>query len=456
MATQPRTGIADFYERDVLPALTRRLDAAFPEFAWVRDPQGWHATNQAFTHATLGVRADRVVCHGDAPRGFLIHGHGATLWTTYLNDGHPARGREFIAAVRTLAERAGLDTSSLERPPTSIERKANLLHDTFVLCRRELTSDRGVQARAYLESRGIPAQRAADSGLGLMPDANRIRLALASHGYSDAEITNAPITADSRWTGRIVGAWRDRHSRVATLWARTLEPAADDRYLYLKGTARPDTVPYGLSTLLASGSRTETRDLLLVEGVIDVHILRAHAIDNVAALGGTATNSRLFETLADLGIANVTLALDNDQAGKTATTRAIEAAANAARSPLVWVINPDLLDNAKDPGELIRDRGRESWTRATAAPVCGITARALELTGPLADLRHEPGRRAGLARANAWLGTLHPRYSIEQTAALDTVAKTLGYDPEAVRRTFRASHWLKEPERTPSAHGIER
>jgi hypothetical protein len=42
--------------------LVERLDQAFPAFAWIRDARGGHATNHDFTHATLGVRADRVVC----------------------------------------------------------------------------------------------------------------------------------------------------------------------------------------------------------------------------------------------------------------------------------------------------------------------------------------------------------------------------------------------------------
>jgi len=45
MTTPDRLGIADFYEHEVLPALTERLDQAFPEFGWERDPRGWHATN---------------------------------------------------------------------------------------------------------------------------------------------------------------------------------------------------------------------------------------------------------------------------------------------------------------------------------------------------------------------------------------------------------------------------
>lgn len=65
---QERVRVVDFYKEIVLPALSERLDKAFPEFGWRRDPRGWVATNQQHTHDRLGVRADRVVAHD--PRGF--------------------------------------------------------------------------------------------------------------------------------------------------------------------------------------------------------------------------------------------------------------------------------------------------------------------------------------------------------------------------------------------------
>src|SRR3954452_3429160 len=153
MATAQRPNVADFYEREVLPALMRRLDQAFPEFGWRRDAHGWVATSAEHTRANLGARPDRVVCHGDAPRGFLIHGQGAVLWTTYLNDGHPTRGRDFVDAVRGLAERAGVDAAILDRPPSAEERRARVLEDAFTLSRRELLSDAGELPRAYRVAR---------------------------------------------------------------------------------------------------------------------------------------------------------------------------------------------------------------------------------------------------------------------------------------------------------------
>lgn len=83
-------GARDFYLEVVLPALADRLDQAFPEFGWRRDRDGWVATNEEHTHICLGVRAERVVAHGPAPQGFLVHGGDATLWTAYVN------GRRFI------------------------------------------------------------------------------------------------------------------------------------------------------------------------------------------------------------------------------------------------------------------------------------------------------------------------------------------------------------------------
>src|ERR671938_265825 len=108
--------IGDFYTETVLPALADRLDAVFPEFGWKRDTRGWVATNQETTHRLLGVRAQRVVAHGPAPRGFLVHGGDSMLWTAYANGGTVPRGEEFVRIVKDLAARAGVEKALIERP----------------------------------------------------------------------------------------------------------------------------------------------------------------------------------------------------------------------------------------------------------------------------------------------------------------------------------------------------
>lgn len=258
--------VVDFYTEMVLPGLAERLDIAFPEFGWRHDSRGWVATNEEMTHRVLGVRADRVVAHGPAPRGFLVHGGEATLWTSYVSGGSVPRGEEFARAVKDIAQRSGVDTSPIDRPVPR-DRRIDLLHDFFSLCRWELAGEGGSRAREYLEQRGLPADTIERSGLGVVPDPAWSRSALQAAGYSEPEIDRSNVLADSRWRGRICGAWRDETGRVRTLWARALEEsgAGESRYLYLRGASRsglPRTASQGFSRrrLLRHASLCSWRD----------------------------------------------------------------------------------------------------------------------------------------------------------------------------------------------------
>jgi DNA primase len=429
----------------VLPALAQRLDEAFPEFGWRRDRYGWVATNEQHTHARLGVRAERVIAHGPAPRGFFVHGGEPTLWTAYVNGGTVPRGPDFVRAVREIADRAGVDPSPLDhlqqRDPC-----AELLQAFFDLCRREFTSEGGANARAYLERRGFPQAAVADAGLGVVPPSVETSRLLEQVGYHPSEIAGAGVLADTRWPGRLCGAWRDPYGRIGTLWTRALDDseAAESRYLYLRGAGRTNLPPYGLSDLLAQPAETH-REIVLVEGFLDLHQLRAHGIENVAALGGTSVRRQAFEQLHRLGIDSVTLCLDNDDAGRTATARAIENTTRARQSPDVYVIDPARLAPANDPDELVRERGAAAWRELVATRTCAIAWRAGELARVTGDAP-APDRRAALARAGRWLGNLPPRLALEQEDALRSVAERCGYSTAAVERAFRARFW-RAPER---------
>jgi len=425
----------------VLPGLAERLDIAFPEFGWRRDPRGWVATNEEMTHRVLGVRADRVVAHGPAPRGFLVFGGEATLWTSYVSGGSVPRGEEFTRAVKDIAQRSGVDTSPIERPVPR-DRRIDLLHDFFSLCRWELAGEGGSRAREYLEQRGLPADTIERCGLGVVPDREWSRRALQAAGYSVPEIGRSNVLADSRWAGRLCGAWRDEAGKVRTLWARALDEGESpgSRYLYLRGASRTDLPPYGLSQVLKQPLPTK-RELVLVEGLFDVHHLRARGVENIAALGGTGIRAQTFERLSRLGFERVTLCLDRDRPGRAATTRAVEQAARAGRSPTMLVADPEALAPAKDPDGFVRERGIEAWPTVVASRICGITWQAQELVAGVRPESDVADRREALARAGAWLGMLPLRLALEQEDAVTAISGRCGYSGQAVRRAFQARYW---------------
>jgi hypothetical protein len=429
--------IVDFYTDVVLPALAQRLDQAFPEFGWRRDARGWVATNEEHTHARLGVRAERVVAHGPAPRGFLVHGGEPMLWTAYLAGGNPPRGAEFVRVVGELADRAGVDTTPLEseRPR---DRRAELLEEFFKLARLELVGDRGGRARDYLEQRAFPADAIETSELGVVPPFAFTERALRASGYRDRELETSGLFADGRWPSRLCGAWRDEWGRTGTLWARAIDDAGPEtaRYLYLRGATRTNLPPYGF--------HRGVRDLVLVEGFLDHHQLRAHGVENSAAIGGTATNPRLFEHLDRLGVQEITLCFDADDAGRAATARAIEHASRARISPAIHVVTGDW-GGAKDPDELTRRDGPAGWKRRLQQRECGVAWRAAEFAHGVGPAAPVSLRRQALARAGAWLGSLPPRLALEQEDAVQVVARRCGYSPEAASRSFRARYWDDAP-----------
>jgi DNA primase len=432
-----------------------RLPQVFPEFGWRHDAHGWVATNYEHTKAQFGVRADRVVAHALPllPRGLYIHGEDrAVLWTEYLNGGIVPRGADFVRAVKEIAERAGVDPSPLDRAQPR-DPRADLLQTFFDHCQRELASERGERAREYLEGRGFPRDAIEEAGLGLVPAPASTRELLERTGYGEDEIRASGIVADSRWPGRLCGAWRDDYGRVGTLWVRALDEAADakTRYLYLRGAARTNLPPYGLSD--ASSGDGVPAEIVVVEGLIDVHHLRARGIESVAALGGTSMRPQAFERLARRGIEAVTFCLDNDDAGRGATARAVEQSAQAESGPTVYVIDPEDLAPAKDPDELVRKEGAGAWRELLAGRTCGIEWRARELAAGVSRESPAAERRAALGRAGQWLGTLPPRLALEQEDALRAVVDRCGYSTEAAMRAFRVRFWAapdrsRQPDRS--------
>jgi hypothetical protein len=208
----------------------------------------------------------------------------------------------------------------------------------------------------------------------------------------------------------------------------------------LRGASRTNLPPYGFSDVLA-GSREARRDLVLVEGFFDLHTLRANGIENVAALGGVGIASSTFERLSRLGVEEVTLYLDRDEAGRTASARAVEHAARAGRSPAVFVVDPERLAPENDPDAFVRRRGIDAWSTLVETRECGIAWRTGELLQCITPESPLAMRRAALARAGSWLGTLPPRLALEQEDAVGAAADRCGYSPPAVERTFRARFW---------------
>ena len=269
--------------------------------------------------------------------------------------------------------------------------------------------------------------------------------ALTDRGYRVEEIEASGIVADNRWPARLCGAWRDEWGRIGTFWARALDNR-EPRYLYLRGAGRAHLPPYGLSDVLRLPYR-ERRELVLVEGLVDVHHLRAKGIANVAAIGGARIQPEKLVRLSKHGIKTVTLALDNDESGRDALARAIDQASRFDHAPALRVIHPAELGDAKDPDEYVRTHGVDRLRELVRDAECGVTWRTFDRMRHLEPDSPQRERRAALEDVGRWLGTLPPRLALEVEDAIWAASERAGYDPKAVERAFHAKFWGAGPER---------
>lgn len=321
-------------------------------------------------------------------------------------------GLDFRDALRTLAQRAGLEMQSgqnaarddghNERLYVANEAAAAFYHNLL------LQSEQGAEARAYFEGRGLDERMLREFQLGLAPGRGALLDHLSGRGFSSSEVVEAGLCIEGerglfdRFHDRLMFPIRDEKGRVAGLGGRT---TVDDPAKYLN---TPQTPVFDKSGLLYAFDRArdairEKGEVVVVEGYMDV--IAAHQFDykNVVAQMGTALTDKQVAKVKRVA-RRLILALDADSAGSEATLRGIEVAASSgdmelgaqAQGPSVIELQESsgtemrivTIPQGKDPDELIR-REPALWEEIVAAakPVADHLLDQLETRFTLSDPR---------------------------------------------------------------------
>lgn len=429
----------EFYEEQVLPAVFASLDTVFPELKLKPKGRGWTATDNETTHARFNARADRVVCN--RPGGFLVHGGDAVSWLAYLRGGTFPKGADFVEAVKELARLAGVDPSPLERELTpeeaatfhARERRGELLEDFLALARNDFLDVVGKPAREYVLGRGFRADELENLSLGFYVGVDALREDMLAKGHAEAELDASGILADGRWAGRLLIPWRDERGRIATIAARDVCSRSADKYLYLKYGTKPPA--FGLD--VARDSETARRaGLVLVEGLLDVVFLQARGMDNVAAVGGTLNllSAERWGALGRMGFPSFTLATDNDPKpdgswpGKEALLAGLRNLRNVDNVRNVYVIPPEALGTAKDPDELVREKGVEAFRELVHKAVRWTSYLGEDLLGDVKPASEDRAKDEAVGRVLDFSSDLRgERAALEVQDLLHLTAEKTGY-----------------------------
>lgn len=278
---------------------------------------------------------------------------------------------EFKDALKILAERAGVTLSRIRKEDDS--KLLQLMESARQFF--EITLSESIDAKKYLHDRGLTDASISNYKIGYTKNDWRLLFVhLMSSGFTDIECVESGLiikTDDNkyydRFRGRIMFPIRNISGATVGFTGRVL-PVYDDGKSG-KYVNTPETKLYHKSKILfnydyARKFIADTREVILVEGQMDVIMSAQSGIQNVIAVSGTAFTEEqvnIIKRLAD----NVVLAFDNDAAGKKAAEKAAIMCAYGG----VTVMNVDIKE--KDIADIVQNDPSE-WKKVYANKVMYI------------------------------------------------------------------------------------
>ncbi|MCH8289330.1 MAG: DNA primase [Candidatus Marinimicrobia bacterium] len=272
----------------------------------------------------------------------------------------------FIDAVRTLAEKAGIEIPESKTFEEGESKSAVLYKVNRAAAseyHKQLTGDDGAEAREYLAGRGIEGEMLKEYGIGLAPNEwEWLKGKLSGRGFDEKLLISAGLLGKSEqgntydlFRGRIVFPVINEAGKVVAFGGRVWKEENGGGAKYVNSPESPvyikGKVLYGLYQTKESVKKTNR--ILLVEGYTDFLSIVGAGITNAAATSGTALtqqHARLAKRYADSAV----LLYDGDEAGRKAAVRAAVQLMGVG-----FDIRVAQLPDGSDPDSFVRKEGPE-------------------------------------------------------------------------------------------------
>ena len=221
-------------------------------------------------------------------------------------------------------------------------------------------------ARDYLKERGIESAQIKRFGIGLSPPLwNGLLTELSD--IPPEELADAGLALQSRkderqyydrFRSRIMFPIIDSRNRVVGFGGRIFGNAGKDEAKYLNS---PETALFHKSEQLYGlnlARKTRAKEILIVEGYMDVIAMHIHGFKNTAGVLGTALTEAHTRLLRGASADRVILVMDSDEAGIRAALRAIPILTKGDIK--VKILN---IPEVKDPDEYLMRFGAKKFEK---------------------------------------------------------------------------------------------
>jgi len=278
----------------------------------------------------------------------------------------------FVEALKILADRAGVTLQNSEKSKEE-SRLISLLKDATEHFEKNFKAS--PEAREYILGRGITEETITTFHIGYAKNEWRdLFVFLTSKGYQPEEMVEAGVVIEAkddngktkgwydRFRGRVMFPIRNVSGATVGYSGRIMPSLVDPTVAQGKYVNTPETALYHKSKILfgydtAKKKMAETKNVIVVEGQMDLCMSYQAGVHNTVAVSGTAFTDEhinLIKRFCD----TVVLSFDMDDAGQNALKKTAMLCLLGGLD--VYVVQ-DI--GTKDPADLIKDNPSQ-WTKA--------------------------------------------------------------------------------------------
>tara|TARA_B100000886_G_scaffold322435_1_gene265441 strand:+ start:494 stop:2281 length:1788 start_codon:yes stop_codon:yes gene_type:complete len=273
----------------------------------------------------------------------------------------------FGEAVRTLAAEAGMQPYKFsnfdQKKDLRFQSYKNIFYDYMSHFNHQLFNSTNQDALDYLLKRGLKKNIINDFQLGYVPWQNNFYNELLKK-YSEEEINLTGLYYKNEKTGKYIDRFNSRV--IFPIKNITGDPIAfGGRIIRESKLAKyinsPETEFYKKGNMIfnldkAKNLRSDTDEVLIVEGYMDVLNVYASGIKNVIANSGTALTEKQISLIWKF-FSNPIICLDGDESGQKAALRIAEKLFPfiTEKNKIYFSIMPD----GSDPDDYIKENGKE-------------------------------------------------------------------------------------------------
>ncbi|GHT33513.1 DNA primase [Endomicrobiia bacterium] len=354
----------------------------------------------------------------------------------------------WIESVKKLAKKANIEIQETEQDTVKTSEKAKLfdiLESSAVFYHKYLTESASAnKAREYLEQRGITCETLNKFKIGFAPYGQLMQSALKK-GYAVEDLLKAGLITKvaggnffEYMSRRVVFPIFDVQGRIVAFGGRTITNQ-DPKYLNT-----PETIVYSKSSNLYGLFQTlpelrKERKVIVLEGYMDVVIPQQFGITGAIASLGTAftqNHAKLISRYSD----SVTLLFDSDNAGRTATQRALEILIENGMESKVSALPENV-----DADEYLRRYGKEKFLKLLESSSQNAIDFMIARVYGLLSLEGKKNSPEAKARAISNLLDFVSRSSnvIIQREWIKNISQYVNVDEESVWKEFKKRQKLK-------------